>query len=316
MSAPGTIVVTGAGGFIGQALVRRLVADGARVVAQLRRAAPLPSEVTTGMIGDITAQTDWSAVLRGARAVVHLASRAHKPAGDEREWIEGEAAAAANLARAAATAGVERLLLMSSVKVLGERTPELPFRAHLRPAPEDAYGLAKWRMEEAVRTALREGPALVVLRPPLVYGPGVKANLLALIRLVDLGVPLPLASVDNRRALIFLDNLLDLVVTALDHPAASGGTFLLRDAEEVSTPALIRAIATALGREARLFPCPPALLRAAAQLVGKSALADRLLESLRIDDSVTREKLGWTPRVSLADGLAATCRWYRGEAGE
>jgi nucleoside-diphosphate-sugar epimerase len=315
MSAAGTIVVTGAGGFIGRALVRRLVAQGARVVAQLRRAAPLPPDVIIGMVGDITAQTDWSAVLRGATAVVHLASRAHKPAGDEREWIEGEAAAAANLARAAAVAGVERLLLMSSIKVLGERTPELPFRAHLRPAPEDAYGLAKWRMEEAVRAALREGPALVVLRPPLVYGPGVKANLLALIRLVDYGVPLPLASVENRRAFIFLDNLLDLVVTAVDHPAP-GGTFLLRDAEEVSTPALIRAIATALGREARLIPCPPALLRAAAQLVGQSALADRLLDSLRIDDGVTREKLGWRPRVSLAEGLAETCRWYRGEASE
>ncbi len=316
MSAAGTIVVTGAGGFIGRPLVRRLVAEGARVVAQLRRTAPLQPDVVTGMIGDITAQTDWSAVLRGARAVVHLASRAHRPAGDEREWIEGEAAAAANLARAAATAGVERLLLMSSIKVLGERTADLPFRAHLRPAPEDTYGLAKWRIEEALRTTLREGPALVVLRPPLVYGPGVKANLLALIRLVDRGVPLPLASVDNRRSLIFLDNLLDLVVAALDHPAAAGGTFLLRDADEVSTPALIRAIATALGREARLFPCPPALLRIAAQLVGQSALADRLLDSLRIDDALTREKLGWTPRISLADGLAETCRWYRGEGGE
>jgi UDP-N-acetyl-alpha-D-quinovosamine dehydrogenase len=316
MSVAGTIVVTGAGGFIGRALVRRLVASGARVVVQLRRAAPLPAAAITGLIGDITAQTDWSAVLRGARVVVHLASRAHRPAGDEREWLEGEATAAANLARAARTAGVERLLLMSSIKVLGERTPELPFRAHLRPAPEDAYGLAKWRMEETVRAALADGPALVVLRPPLVYGPGVKANFLSLIRLVDYGVPLPLASVDNRRAFIFLGNLLDLVVTALNHPAAAGGTFLLRDAEEVSTPALIRAIATALGREPRLFPCPPALLHAAAQLVGRSALADRLLESLRIDDSVTRDKLGWTPRVSLAEGLAETCHWYRGEAGE
>ena len=316
MTGSGTIVVTGAGGFIGGALVTRLIGQGARVVAQLRRATPLPPDAIAGMIGDITAATDWSAVLRGARTVVHLAGRAHRPTGDDQQWIEGEAAAAAHLGRAAAAAGVERMLLLSSIKVLGERTPDLPFRAHLRPAPEDAYGLAKWRIEEAVRSATANGPALVILRPPLVYGPGVKANFLNLIRLIDRGVPLPLASVDNRRAFIFLDNLIDLIMTTLDHPAAVGGTFLLRDAEEVSTPALIRAIAQALEREAQLFPFPPALLRLAAQLVGKAAVADRLLESLRIDDSLTREKLGWAPRVSLEQGLAETCRWYRGEAGE
>jgi nucleoside-diphosphate-sugar epimerase len=316
MTGSGTIVVTGAGGFIGGALVNRLAEQGARVVAHLRRAAPLPAQAITGMIGDITPSTDWSAVLRGARAVVHLAGRAHRPAADDQQWIEGEAATAAHLARAAAAAGVERMVLMSSIKVLGERTPDLPFRAHLRPAPEDSYGLAKWRIEETMRAATANGPALVILRPPLVYGPGVKANFLSLIRLVDRGVPLPLAGVDNRRAFIFLDNLLDLIVTALDHPAAAGGTFLLRDAEEVSTPALIRALAQALEREARLFSVPPALLRLAAQLVGKAAMADRLLESLRIDDSLTREKLGWAPRVSLEQGLAQTCRWYRGEAGE
>jgi nucleoside-diphosphate-sugar epimerase len=286
------------------------------VVAQLRRAAPLPAQAITGMIGDITSATDWSAVLRGARAVVHLAGRAHRPAGGDQQWIEGEAAAAANLARAAAAAGVERIVLMSSIKVLGECTLDLPFRAHLRPAPEDTYGLAKWRIEEAMRAATANGPALVILRPPLVYGPGVKANFLNLIRFIERGVPLPLASVANRRAFIFLDNLLDLIVTALDHPAAAGGTFLLRDADEVSTPALIRVIAQALEREAQLFPFPPTLLRLAAQLVGKAAVADRLLASLRIDDSLTREKLGWAPRVSLEQGVARTCRWYRGEASE
>jgi nucleoside-diphosphate-sugar epimerase len=313
MSAAGTVVVTGAGGFIGRTLVERLSARGTAVVAALRRPTPLPGSVVVGMVGDITAATDWSAVLRGARAVVHLASRAHAPLGDEQGWIESEAAAGAQLMRAAAAAKVARVLLMSSIKVLGERTDDFPFRAHQRPAPEDAYGLLKWRLEEAMRAVASSGPPLVVLRPPLVYGPGVAANFHALIRLVDSGVPLPFADIDNRRGLVFIDNLLDLVETALDHPEAPGNSFLLRDDEEISTPDLIGRIARSLGRPARLLRCPPRLLRLAASALGRGAMADRLIASLRIDDGVTRQRLGWQPRVSLDDGIAATCSWYRGE---
>jgi nucleoside-diphosphate-sugar epimerase len=309
-SSDGAVVVTGAGGFIGRALVERLAARGVPVVAVLRRPAALPRGVAAHILGDITAATPWSPLLAGTRAVVHLAGRAHAPAASDPHWIEAEAAAAAALARQATDAGVSRLVLLSSIKVMGERTPERPFSAEQAPAPEDDYGRAKWRVEQAMRAAA--GGRLAIIRSPLVYGPGVKANFLALLRLVDSGLPLPFASIDNRRSLVFLDNLLDLVETALTHPAAAGGVFLLRDQDEVSTADLARRIAAALGRPSRLLHCPPRLLSLAAALAGRASAADRLLSSLRIDDRATRERLGWRPRVALAEGLAATARWYRG----
>jgi len=307
--AAAPVVITGAGGFIGRALVERLVARGTKVIAVLRRATALPDRAEPRVLGELAAATDWSPLLAGARAVVHLASRAHAPERDEQRWIESEAAAGAALARQAKSAGVQRLVLLSSIKVMGERTQDLPFRAHQKPAPEEVYGMAKWRLEEAMRAAA--GEALAILRPPLVYGPGAKANFLALLRLVDSGLPLPFAAIDNRRSLVFLDNLLDLIEMALAHPAAAGETFLLRDEEEVSTAELVRRVARALGRRPRLFACPPALLRLAASLMGRADAADRLLSSLRIDDLATRQRLGWRPRVALDDGLAATARWYR-----
>ena len=313
-SAP--IVIVGAGGFIGRALVARLAQRGAPVTAVVRRAVAVPPGVALHTIGDITAATDWAPLLGGARAVVHLASRAHAPLGADLGWIEGDAAAAAQLARDAGRAGIERLVLVSSIKVLGEATDGVPFRAGRPAAPGDTYGFAKWYIEEAMRHAGAATPALTVIRPPLVYGPGVTANFRALLRLVDRAPPLPFASIANRRSLIFPYNLLDLIEVALTHPSARHGTFLLRDAEEVSTPELVRRIARALGRPARLFPCPPALLRLAARVTGRSDAADRLLGSLSIDDAATREQLGWQPRVTLDDGLAATCGWYRrGQAG-
>ena len=310
-SAP--IVVVGAGGFIGRALVARLAQRGAPVTAVVRRAVAVPPHVTPCVIGDITGATDWAPLLRGARAVVHLASRAHAPLGADLSWIEGDATAAAQLAREAGRAGVERLVLMSSIKVLGEATDGVPFRGGRPAAPGDAYGFAKWYVEEAMRKAGTGGSALTVIRPPLVYGPGVTANFRALLRLVDRAPPLPFASIANRRSLVFVENLVDLLELTLAHPAARDGTFLVRDEEEVSTPDLVRRIARALHRPARLFPCPPALLRMAARIAGRRGAADRLLGSLCIDDSATRERLGWRPRVALDDGLAETCRWYRNE---
>jgi UDP-N-acetyl-alpha-D-quinovosamine dehydrogenase len=306
----GPIVVTGAGGFIGGALVQRLAGSGAQVRAVLRRPAALPPGAEARLAGDLDAAAPWPALLAGARAVVHLASRAHAPAQGA-GWIEAEAATAAALARAAAAAGIGRIVLLSSIKVLGEATPDRPFRADQRPAPVEAYGHAKARGEEAMRA--EAGAILAVIRPPLVYGPGVKGNFRALLRLADRGVPLPLAGIDNRRSLVFLDNLLDLIELALAHPAAAGGSFLLRDDEEVSTPELLRRLASNLGRPARLFPCPRALLHVAGTLTGRRGAVERLLSSLRIDDGATRERLGWRPRVALADGLAATCRWYVAE---
>src|SRR5258708_38940290 len=201
-SAP--IVIVGAGGFIGRALVARLAERGAPVSAVVRRAVAVPRGVTLHAIGDITAATDWSPLLHGARAVVHLASRAHAPPGADQEWIEGEAAAAAQLARAAGRAGVERVVLVSSIKVLGETTDGVPFRAGRPAAPEDGYGFAKWCIEEAMRTAAA-GPALTVIRPPLVYGPGAKSNVPAPLRLAGRALPLPFASIPNPPTLAFPD---------------------------------------------------------------------------------------------------------------
>lgn len=311
MSSADAIVVVGGAGFIGRALTRRLAAAGHRVVAAVRQPVALGQGITVAALGEIGAATDWAPLFTGARAVVHLASRAHQPVGiAPQRWIDEEVAAGAALARAAVAARLERVILMSSIKVLGEGAADRPYRAGQSPAPEDEYGLAKWSLEAAMERALRDGPPLTVLRPPLVFGPGVKANFLALLHLVDRGLPLPLAAIDNRRSLVSVENLVDLVVTVLDHPDP-GGTFLLRDDEELSTPELVRRMARALGRPARLFPCPPALLLTAARLTGRAGAIEKLLGSLRIDDRATRHRFGWQPRVPFDEALAATCRWYR-----
>jgi nucleoside-diphosphate-sugar epimerase len=304
------VLVLGAAGFIGRALVARLAADGERVIGAVREARSLGDRIETRVTGRLSAGTDWPAVLAGCRAVVHLAGRAHAPAAEGEEWIAAEEATAAVLAGAARREGVERVVLLSSVKVHGDDSGTGRFQANDPAAPGDAYGRAKLRVEASMRNGA--GAILAVLRPPLVYGAGVKGNVLALLRAIDRGVPLPLGGIDNRRSLVFLDNLVDLTVVALAHPLAAGGTYLLRDDDEVSTAALAALIARHLGRTARLFRCPPALLRGAARMVGRGDAAERLLGSLVVDDAPTRLSLGWRPRVSLDDGIAATCRWYRG----
>lgn len=311
------IAVIGAAGFIGRPLCERLAASGAAVIAVVRRPVAMPPGVEVRPAGTLSAATDWTELLAGADAAVYLASRAHAalPEAEAEEWIKAETASAARFARAACLAGIARLVLLSSIKVLGEATGATPFRADTPPAPADAYGRAKWAMEQAMRAvADGDGPGLAIIRPPLVYGPGVKGNFLALLRLAERGWPLPLAAIDNRRSLVFLDNLIDLIVACLTDPAASGATFLVRDDEEVSTPDLVRRLARHLDRPARLFRCPPAVLRLAARLAGRVEQADRLLGSLRVDDSATRRTLGWQPRVGLDQGLAETCRWYRAVA--
>jgi nucleoside-diphosphate-sugar epimerase len=302
------VAIVGAGGFIGRALAERLAAQGRPVIAILRRDLPLPAPLEKRVAGTLSAASSWPALLKGAGSVVHLATRAHAPPGSDHGWIAAEAAMTEALAAAAREARVERLLFMSSIKVHGEATAAAAFTAAMPPAPADPYGRAKLLAEERLR---RAGLPLVVLRPPLVYGPGVKANFRALLGAVARGLPLPLGAIDNRRSLVFLGNLLDLVETALVHPGAPGGTFLLRDDEEVSTPDLIRRIARALGRRARLFATPPAALRLAGALAGRSAAAARLMQSLRIDDRATRETLGWSCRYTLDEGLAETGRWFQ-----
>ena len=264
----------------------------------------LARTVTRENTGTLSAQTDWPALLDGAHIVIHLATAA-SPRLDRARFGD-EIATAEALGRAAERCGVARLILMSSIRAMGENSGAEPFRADAPPAPSDDYGRAKL----AIETALAGVPGLAILRPPLVYGPGVIDSFKTLMAVVARGVPLPVASIHNRRAFIFIENLLDVIekLFALETP---GGVYLLRDNEEVSTPELLRRIARHLGCSPRMLPFPPSLLRLALNIMGRGGMAAALIGSLSIDDSATRTRLGWTPRISLDDGIAATCRAFR-----
>jgi UDP-glucose 4-epimerase len=217
-----------------------------------------------------------------------------------------------NLARQAAEAGVRRFVYLSSIKVNGQSTAlDRPFTADDTPAPGDAYGISKYEAEQSLReVAEQAGLELVIVRPPLVYGPGVKANFLAMLRWLDRGIPLPFGAVDNRRSLVALDNLVDLIVTCVQHPAAPGRVWLVSDGEDLSTPMLLRRAATALGRRAHLLPVPPGLLHNFARLLGKADAVQRLCGSLSIDIGATRRLLGWSPPVGVDAALQRTARDY------
>lgn len=303
------ILVTGAAGFIGRTLCPTLAARGHRVIAALRRAGPPPEDSEPLILGNISPATNWSAALDGIDTVIHLAQRAH--AGPDPAVLAAEPATVAALARAVASAGSRRLVLVSSVKAMGETTArDRPLRADDEPHPQDEYGRSKLASERAAMAAAREtGLELVIVRPPLIHGPGVRANFAALLRLAGSDLPLPFAAIDNRRSLIFRDNLADLLATAAIHPAAAGMILLARD-QDYSTPGLIRALAAGLGREARLFPVPEAVFAALRALPGVGAKLARLTSSLQVDDSATRDALGWAPPVAAALGLAATARAF------
>jgi UDP-glucose 4-epimerase len=311
------VLVTGANGFVGQALCPLLEKAGWEVRRATRSAAAASNPAENRIaVGEINAQTDWRKPLEGISAVVHLAARVHLMQDDARDPLAQYRAVnrdgTENLARQAAEAGVRRLVYLSSIKVNGERTTEQPFRTDNAPHPQDAYARSKWEAEQALRDiAAVTGLETVILRPPLVYGPGVKANFLRLMRLAERGIPLPLGRVDNRRSLLYLGNLADAVRMCLTHPAAAGKTFLLSDGVPLSTPALIRALAAALGKPARLLPVAPRLLRLAGRLTGKDTEIARLLDSLEIDGTPIERELDWQPPYSLEEGLAATAAWFR-----
>jgi len=296
--------VTGAAGFIGDALCRGLVARGHNVLGITRaRAEPIPgAEVRP--IGDIGPRTDWSSHLGAAEVVIHLADRGAPEAARQ---------AAATLARAAAASGVRRLVYMSSVRAMGAVTgPGAPFCPTDPPLPRDAYGRAKLATERLLLAAAQEtGLELVILRPPLVYGPNVKANFRALIRLAASGLPLPFAGIDNRRSLIFLDNLVDVGARAAIDPAADGRVLLLRDTVDLSTRELVCRLAAGLGRPARLFAVPEAAFAMLRPIPALGPLAARLTLSLQVDDSATRALLDWAPPVPTETALAATARAFR-----
>ncbi len=305
------VLVTGAAGFVGQALCPLLERDGWAVRKAVRR----PCE-DCAAIGDIGPDTDWRAALKGVTAIVHLAARVHvmrDAAGNPlTQYRTVNCAGTANLARQATQAGVKRLVYLSSIKVNGETTGDTPFRAGDIPQPQDPYAISKWEAEQALhRIAGETGLETVILRPPLVYGPGVKANFLRLLGLVERGLPLPLGAAANRRSLLYLGNLADAIRLCLFHPAAAGKTFLLSDGKALSSADLVRHLATAMGKPPRLIAVPPTLLRIAALLTGTSAEAARLLDSLEIDGSAIERELDWRPPFSLEQGLAVTAAWYR-----
>lgn len=314
------VLVTGATGFVGRGVVPRLRQAGHTVRAAVRGGPPPPhlAEAEVVHVPEVGPETDWSAALRDVDAVVHLAGRVHvmrETAPDPlAEFRRTNVAGSARLAEAAAAAGVRRFVFVSSAKVGGEATPPgsaLDERAP--PAPEGPYARSKAEAEEALAAAFA-GTSVrwAALRSPLVYGPEVRANFLELMRLCDSGLPLPLAAVDNSRSLIGRRNLADAIGAVLEVADLENGPYYVADGEDVSTPELVRRLARSLHRPARLFPVPPGMLRATAGLAGRRSQADRLLQSLRLDTSRFRRRVGWTPPVSMIKGLQETADWYRG----
>lgn len=315
------VLITGANGFVGSALTRRLAgASSYSVRACVRRAdwRP-PAGVQSVLAGDLASNFDWSAALRGVGVVVHTAARVHvmndRASDPLEEFRRSNVEGTLNLARQASRAGVRRFVFISSIKVNGESTtPGNPFRAADIPGPLDPYGVSKLEAEQKLAAVAGEtGIELSIIRPPLVYGPGVGANFRRMMRWVHSGLPLPLGAIANRRSLIGIDNLVDLIRLCLNHPAAAGATLLASDDEDVSTPALLRLLGQALRRPARLLPVPVALLKMAGLATGQTAAVARLCESLEVDISSTRQLLGWAPPVALSEGLTRAAAEFHDE---
>lgn len=305
------VLVTGANGFVGRALCPRLVELGYEVVPVVRRQSNIADEV---IVHDATS---WKFALKGCDSVIHLAARAHVMQDQERDPLQAFRAnnleTTIELAKRAAEAGVHRFIFMSTIKVNGEETA---LGSSFRPAdpvdPKDPYAISKREAEQALwQIAAETGMEVVVLRPPLVYGPGVKGNFLRLMQAIDKRRPLPLGGIQNQRSLIYLGNLVDVIRLCLTHPNAAGKAFLVSDGDDVSTPELVRRIAAALGRRPFLLPVPVSWMRWAGRVLGKQAAVDRLLGSLCVDIAPLREELGWTPPYTLQEGLEATAEWYR-----
>ena len=307
------ILVTGARGFVGTAVVSELAKQGISYRAVTRE----PREGCFS-IGDITPRTDWTAALDGVDSIIHLASRAHvvneTVAGAPTQFRTADLDSTLNLAREAIKASVKRFVFISSIKVNGEATqPGRPFTAEDPPNPQNAYARSKLDAEQGLFALSKESNLEVtVIRPPLVYGPGVKANFATMMDWVSRGIPLPLGSVYNKRSFVFVGNLADLIVLTANHPNAAGQVFLVSDGEDISTTELFKKIAQALGRPSLIMPFPASLVTLVAAAIGRSAVASRLTDSLQVDVSKTRALLGWVPRKNVSEGLLETARSFQG----
>jgi len=303
------ILITGANGFVGSYLAKKL-----SYVPELKLtlAARVASPAQWGKsfkVNQIDSNTEWSEAVIGCQYVIHTAARAHimkdEAADPLTEYRRVNVDGTLNLARQAAKAGVRRFIFISSIKVNGEQTSfGRPFTAEDIPAPVDAYGISKYEAERGLlKISADTGLEVVIIRPPLVYGPGVKGNFSSMMRVVKKGYPLPLGSINNKRSLVALDNLVDLIITCINHPAAANQVFLAGDGEDLSTTELLRGVAKAAGVSSRLIPVPVSVLRFVASLLGKKEVSQRLLGSLQVDISKTRDLLGWTPPLSVEEGL-------------
>ena len=311
-------LITGATGFVGSSLIRRLIADESLVVAAVRvKPENWTLRCAVLEIGDFSAGSKLSFALAGVHSVVHTAARVHimndKSADALSEFRKVNVAGTMNLARQAALAGVKRFIFISSIKVNGEQTNiGRPFTAGQIPAPSDPYGVSKYEAEMGLRALSEEtGMEVVIIRSPLVYGPGVKANFLSIMKWLELGVPLPLGGMTkNLRSFVFLDNLVDLIVTCISHPAAANQTFLVSDDKDLSTTALLEKMAIVMGRPSRLFAVPAILISLGARLIGMPDISQRLSGSLQVEIKKTKDLLGWSPPVSMDEGLRQTAEHF------
>jgi nucleoside-diphosphate-sugar epimerase len=311
------VLITGATGFVGSVLIKRLLQGNGRLTATVLKGEDighLPTVIKWVPVQPLSESSDYSTALQHVDIVIHLAARVHimhdRAIDPLQEFRRANLQGTERLARQAAQAGVKRFVFISTVKVHGEETTT-PYREDSPLTPLDPYGISKAEAETMLRHIAEEtGLEVVIVRPPLAYGPGVKANFLQLMKVVSYGVPLPFDSIRNRRSLIFVENLVDALTCCAIHPKAAGQAYLVSDGEDVSTAELIRRIAHALGKPARLFPFSLDVMRLAGKVLGKSSALDRVLSSLMVDTSKIRSELGWRAPFTMDQGLKKTAEWF------
>jgi len=310
-------MISGAGGFVGKALCAELFRRGQSVSAAVRSEKSLIENIEVIIVGAIDSETKWADALCDVDVVIHLAARVHvmreQAADPLAEFLQVNLHGTSNLARQAACFGVKRFVYVSTIKVNGEQTSATQSFTELdEPSPQDFYSISKWQAEQALwRIAQETGLEIVVVRPPLVYGPGVKGNFAQMLALIAKRFPLPLASVYNRRSLIYVENLVDALIVCATHPVAAGQTYLVCDGEDISTPDLLRQLGDAMGCPAHILPFPPSWLRMLGKLSGKSEQVERLLGSLQVDSGKIRRDLNWVPPYIMQQGLQATAESHR-----